>query len=414
MSLASSFFAHPHQAFTAGFYRNESFDFELRVVLGQATFGAADTGEVLSAIAHVGEKDLEGWYEAWFDLGTRVFGQADEAAEAGHSRSASNAYLRAASYFGVAINAVDGLSDDSVLVPTFKRHRQAWDRFVDTTSQPVERVRIPYEDTYLPGYFFRPPGDVRRPTLIMVNGSDGPISGLWGSGGAGALERGYNVLMFDGPGQQSMLFERNIPFRHDWEAVITPVVDYLVDRPDVDASKLAMYGISQGGYWVPQSLAFEHRIAAAIADPGVVDVAASWLAHIPKNMQKLLDDGKSEAFDRDMAIGLGMKFSKDSARIWRFRARPYLADGYYNTLAEVRKYHLEHVAGSISTPLLITDPEGEQFWPGQSKRLAALAGGPTTVVPFTAAEGANFHCQPMARRLTDQRMFDWLDEQLDL
>jgi hypothetical protein len=36
------------------------------------------------------------------------------------------------------------------------------------------------------------------------------------------------------------------------------------------------------------------------------------------------------------------------------------------------------------------------------------------VVPFTAAEGANFHCQPMARRLTDQRMFDWLDEQLDL
>ncbi|ERB55522.1 hypothetical protein N806_30785 [Rhodococcus sp. P27] len=186
MSLASSFFAHPHQAFTAGFYRNESFDFELRVVLGQATFGAADTGEVLSAIAHVGEKDLEGWYEAWFDLGTRVFGHADEAAEAGHSRSASNAYLRAASYFGVAINAVDGLSDDSVLVPTFKRHRQAWDRFVDTTAQPVERVRIPYEDTYLPGYFFRPPGDVRRPTLIMVNGSDGPISGLWGSGGAGA------------------------------------------------------------------------------------------------------------------------------------------------------------------------------------------------------------------------------------
>ncbi len=110
-----------------------------------------------------------------------------------------------------------------------------------------------------------------------------------------------------------------------------------------------------------------------------------------------------------------MKFSKDSARIWRFRARPYLADGYYNTLAEVRKYHLEDVAGSISTPpLLITDPEDEQFWPGQSKRLAALAGGPTTVVPFTAAEGANFHCQPMARRLTDQRMFDWLDEQLDL
>lgn len=412
MSLASSYFAHPHQAFTAGFYRNESFDFELRVILGHTAYGAADVGEVLSAVAHVGEKDYEGWYEAWLDLGSRVFAAGDGSAQTGHTRSASSAYLRAASYFGVATNSVDGLGDDSVLVPTFRRHREAWDRFVDTTAQPVERVQIPYADTTMPGYLFRPPGNVRRPTLIMVNGSDGPISTLWVSGGAGALERGYNVLMFDGPGQQSMLFERKIPFRHDWEAVITPVVDFLVNRPDVDASRLAIYGISQGGYWVPQSLAFEHRIAAGIADPGVVDVSTSWLAQLPKSMHKLLDEGKADAFDRDMAMG--MKFSKDSARIWRFRARPYLTDGYYDTLEEVRKYHLEHVAGSISTPLLITDPEDEQFWPGQSHRLAALSGGPTTLVPFSAAEGANFHCQPLARRLTDQRMFDWLDEQLVL
>ena len=31
---------------------------------------------------------------------------------------------------------------------------------------------------------------------------------------------------------------------------------------------LALYGISQAGYWVPRALAFEHRIAAAVADPG--------------------------------------------------------------------------------------------------------------------------------------------------
>ncbi|MDI9916231.1 prolyl oligopeptidase family serine peptidase [Rhodococcus sp. IEGM 1379] len=412
MSLASSLFSHPHQAFTTGFYRNESFDYELRILLGQATYGATDTGEVLSAITNIGDKDHEGWYEAWFDLGSRIFEQAEASAHAGHLRSASNGYLRAASYFGVAVNAVDGLRDDSVLVPTFRHHRQAWDRFVDTTAQPVERVRIPYEDITLPGYFFRPPGDVRRPTLIMVNGSDGPISSMWVSGGSGALERGYNVLMFDGPGQQSMLFEHNVPFRHDWETVITPVVDFLVNRPDVDASKLAIYGISQGGYWVPQALAFEHRIAAAVADPGVVDVSASWLKHIPRGMQNLLDEGKADAFDREMAMG--MRASKDTARTWRFRSRPYLTEGYYNTLAEVRKYRLEHVAGSITTPMLITDPEGEQFWPGQSSRLAELSGGSTTVVPFTAAEGANLHCQPMARRLTDQRMFDWLDEQLGL
>ncbi len=93
-------------------------------------------------------------------------------------------------------------------------------------------------------------------------------------GGAGALARGYNVLFFDGPGQQSQLFEQGSFFRHDWEAVITPVVDFLLGRPEVDAGKLALYGVSQAGYWVPRAIAFVHRPAAAVADTCCVDDSA--------------------------------------------------------------------------------------------------------------------------------------------
>ena len=68
--------------------------------------------------------------------------------------------------------------------------------------------------------------------------------------------------------------------------------------------------------------------------------------------------------------------------------------------------------GKITTPLLITSPEGEQFWPGQAEQLAALTQNVSTMVRFTAAEGAGEHCQPLARTLTAQRMFDWLDDQI--
>jgi hypothetical protein len=34
-----------------------------------------------------------------------------------------------------------------------------------------------------------------------------------------------------------------------------------------------------------------------------------------------------------------------------------------------RQYNLADVAAQITTPLLITDPEDEQFWPGQSQQL---------------------------------------------
>ncbi|WP_072801971.1 alpha/beta hydrolase family protein [Rhodococcoides yunnanense] len=405
------FSTHPHQAFTAGFYRNDDFDFDVRIALGAAAFGASDAGEVLSAIASVRENDHDGWFAAWVALGTRVRAFADASAAAGHDVSASQAYLRASTYFAVAVNSVAGLEGDDDLLPTFRSHRSAWDRFVDTTSHAAERIEIPYDGSSMPGYFFRPAGEpLARPTFVMVNGSDGSIGSLWTLGAAGALARGYNVVMFDGPGQQSMLFERGIGFRPDWEAVVTPVVDFVCDRPDVDSDKLALYGVSQGGYWVPRALAFEHRFAAAVLDPGVVDVGASWTAHFPKKLLELLDDGNKNAFDRDMAIG--MKVSKETAREWSFRARPYRKNSYFDTVMEVRKYTLDGVIDRIDTPLFIANPEDEQFWPGQPAHLADAVAAPVHLCDFTAAEGANYHCQPMARLLTDQRMFDWLDETL--
>lgn len=407
--------ASPHQTGPVpdGFFSNKDFDFAIRGVLGQARYGAADIGEVLAAVGQVGSKDHDAWYQAWHDLGVTTSVTADAAAAAGHRASAAAAYLRAATYFGAAVNAIAALANSDQLVPTFRQHRAAWNSFVDSTSTEVARVEIPYEGTTLPGYFFSPATDgAPRATLIMVNGSDGAISGLWAGGAAGAIERGYNVLLFDGPGQQSMLFEQNTAFRPDWEAVITPVVDFLLGRADVDADKLAIYGVSQGGYWVPRALASEHRITAAIADPGVVDVAESWTAQIPAHLIALLADGAAGAkkFDRDLA--LGMKFSPETERTWNFRARPYEKSGYAATVIAVQQYTLTDAAASITTPLLITSPEGEQFWPGQSDRLAALVPGHATVVNFTAAEGANLHCQPLGRALTDQRMFDWLDDQL--
>ncbi|MGW5433783.1 alpha/beta hydrolase family protein [Streptomyces sp. NPDC004059] len=64
-----------------------------------------------------------------------------------------------------------------------------------------------------------------------------------------------------------MLFAHGVPFRPGWENVVTPLVDFLPARPDVDPRRIALAGISQAGYWVPRALAFEHRITAAVADP---------------------------------------------------------------------------------------------------------------------------------------------------
>ena len=404
---------HSHEVFAKGFYKDADYDYDVRGVLGAAPYGASEPGEVLATIAGVPEGKHQKWFGAWLALGTRIHDEAEAERAAGRSVSAAGAYLRACTYLSVAVSAASALPDDGPLLPTYRLQKASWDGFVDTFGGHVDRVAIPYEDTPLPGYYFRPVGDgnAARPTVVIVNGSDNAISGLWTNGASAALARGYNVLLFDGPGQQSMLFEKNIGFRPDWGPVLTPVVDFVLTLPGVDPDRLAVYGSSQGGYWVADALATERRFAAAVLDPGVTRVVDSWTDHIPSPLMKLFKEGKQESFDRDM--GLGMKVSAATARTWKFRARPYGGRGYFDTLTAVGKYALSDDAiAKIDTPLFLTSPEHEQFWPGQSEELAAKVGNGAVVQKFTAAEGADYHCQPLARTLTDVKVFAWLENTL--
>ncbi|MEW6364694.1 MAG: prolyl oligopeptidase family serine peptidase [Acidobacteriota bacterium] len=398
-------------------FRHDEYEFGFLIALGSSYRGAADVGECLSTAGRIKEGNAESWVTQWLATSERTHEVAESCAAEGHRVSARDAFLRAATYYSTALYLIDATKDVSRMLPTWQKHRACWDRFADLVEPPAERLSIPYEDTTLPGYFFKADrSGARRPLLIMNNGSDGPTSSMWGAGGAAALARGYNFMTFDGPGQQSALLLQNLGFRHDWENVITPVVDYLLRRPDVDEQRLAIIGVSQGGYWVPRALAFEHRIAAAVADPGVWDVGAqTWFKDLPKGMRKLLDSDEPKArakFNRELAMV--ERFSKALRARLEFRMRPYRLPTAYDVFKAVLQYRLSGVVDRIACPMLITDPEGEQFWPGESQVLYDALRCPKTLIKFTAAEGAGSHCEPAAAGLREQRIFDWLDEALGL
>jgi hypothetical protein len=129
-------------------------------------------------------------------------------------------------------------------------------------------------------------------------------------------------------------------------------------------------------------------------------------------MRRLLEKGEKEKFERDMEWGT--KFSKSLRFTLEFRMRPYGTDLPYEVYKMVEEYTLDGVADKIQCPTLITDPENEQFWPGQSRQLYDALTCPKELVPFTAAEGADLHCEPKALGLRDQRIFDWLDKTLHI
>jgi pimeloyl-ACP methyl ester carboxylesterase len=333
----------------------------------------------------------------------------EESAGHGHRESAQQAYLWAQNFYDSATYFVDGSKDPTRFLPTWEVLYDCWMKSLPFFDPPIEPVRIPYEGTELHGFFIRSKSTLsKRPLLILVNGSDGSLMDMWLWGGAGGLARGYDCLTFDGPGQGYALWKQKLYFRPDWEKVITPVVDYALTRPEVDARKVAIQGISQGGFWVPRAIAFEKRIAAAIADPGVVDVSTSWTASLPKPMLELLAAGRKAEFDGYMSKTTDPATKSNL----NFRMRPFGFASYYDTYKAVLGYNLTNVAGQIRCPLLITEPVNEVYWPGQSRQLYELVTSPKKLVHFSESDGADLHCEPKGTGIRDLRIFDWLDETL--
>jgi hypothetical protein len=95
------------------------------------------------------------------------------------------------------------------------------------------------------------------------------------------------------------------------------------------------------------------------------------------------------------------------------RMRPYGVTTPYDFFSATRDYVLtDEMIAQITTPVLITSPDNEQFWPGQSQELFGKLTGKKAIVAFTEAEGADSHCEPAASGIRGERIFDWLNEQI--
>lgn len=393
-----------------GFFADPGFDFITRSMIGYAAQGVMDIGQVFATIARIEDGDPDSWYAAWRGTAEKLHAQALDSRAAQHLETAHRRFLAASEAYAQAIAFADGQTDKATFAPTFALQSECWEGFVDASSGHMERIAVPYEGSFLPGFLFRSDmSGVRRPTVVMTNCSEGSKSGLWAWGVSAILSRGWNAFIYDGPGQQNMLFDKGQHFRHDWEAVLTPVVNCLVDRPDVDSSALFAYGCSQAGFWVTRALAFEHRFVAAVIDPGVMDVSVPWLTYLPTHLSNALAAGERDEFNVAWA-----EAEKDPkiAEAMLARGRPYGKPTAFDTFSAALNYNLRDSIVRIKTPILITDPDEEAFWPGQSEQVYDKLSGDREIVRFSREDGANWHCEPMGRIDVELKMLDFFQEQL--
>lgn len=138
---------------------------------------------------------------------------------------------------------------------------------------PVRRVEIPYAGGHLAGFLRLPAGAVSPPLMIMIPGLDSAKEELEAYE-LPFLARGLATLMVDGPGQGEA--EYRFPIRGDYEVAVGAIVDWLQTCKEIDRSRIGLWGVSLGGYYVTRSVAFEKRIRACVALAGPYDFSDHW------------------------------------------------------------------------------------------------------------------------------------------
>jgi pimeloyl-ACP methyl ester carboxylesterase len=318
-------------------------------------------------------------------------------------------FLRAATYHRLSYLFLFGTPVDARVIDGFDRQARAFRKAAALFTPACEAIAIPYEGTTLPGYFLRADGHgAPRPTLIISGGYDSTAEELYAFSGAAALQRGYHCLCFDGPGQGAALIKQGLVFRPDWERVVTPVLDYALSRPEVDAQRVALMGISFGGLLAPRAACFEHRLAACIADPGQFDLFAAAQTRLPRVLARQLPNG-----NRLLLAVLARLLDRVAAHPshgWGLRRGQWVHSvaSPLDYLRVTQAYSVRGLAEQIRCPTLVCHAE-EDTIAAQAPQLFAALRCRKDYFTFSAAEGAGAHCEGANRSLFNQRVFDWLD-----
>ena len=405
-------------------FQDPTFSFQLLRAISETYYKGADIGECLSTAYRIKERDFESWHKEWLITAQRVHKYADDSLAAGHKVSAREAYLRASNYYRAAEFLLMDPEDPGIQI-TWENSKECFRKAAKLFSPQVkvEPVEIPYEQTTLPGYFYSSSNNSnntmtssskqKRPTLIAHGGFDSTLEELYTAAAAPALERGYNCMTFEGPGQGGVIRKQEIPFRYDWEKVVTPVIDFVADKyaRQCDLNRLALMGISMGGYLAARAAAFEHRIAACILNDGVYDGYDAVASSFPKSLLTAIENGDSKAVN--MVLGIMMESDPNI----RFNIQHGMWTAGVNTPYELiqgsKNYTIKDIVQNIKCPTLVLEAEKDDSFPGQLKQVYDALISPKSYIKFTEQEGAEEHCQGGAPALSNQRIFDWLDKALN-
>ncbi|KAH6880403.1 Alpha/Beta hydrolase protein [Thelonectria olida] len=402
---------------------DSEFAFILSEYLSLSNEGGAATGEVLRAAAVIEPGDIESWYREFKFLADKIGAQAEKAEKNKAWVSARDAYFRSSSYYRAADFFLHGNQSDPRIYSLWDKQSRAFNKAVGLLPRPPTFVQLKATNFTVPAYFY--PADPqlpagksgskkrRLPTVIVGTGYDGSQEAIYHSNCREIIQRGWNCITYEGPGQPTVRRDQDIGFIPEWWEAVTPVVDYLRSRNDVDVDRVALIGVSFGGLLAPLAATREHRLAAVVAIDGMLSLQRAIGEALPAQMMELFYSGNKAGFNKYVATVLAMPDIPTNFRwgldqgMWAWNTTDA-----YQWFSDLGEFGLDKAKlDEIKCPVYVASGEDDNLAPGQPEEMARLLGQDRSeYFLFKTELGAGEHCALGAEQQLALETLGWLGE----
>jgi alpha-beta hydrolase superfamily lysophospholipase len=348
---------------------------------------------------------IPGLEELFADIGAKITNYDDWKAEflaAAKTREDLNEHAHAAALYRAA---------EFFMSPADLDRRRAFEKFIGLfyethKERGLDRFSVPYEGKHLYGLTLTPEMPLRG-TLVVHAGYDAYVEEFYGLAQAFASQ-GYQVIMFDGPGQGSTLMRGNLPMTHEWEKPVGALLDYF------ELTDVTLIGISLGGCLALRAAAFEPRIKRVVAFDVMLDFFQCITSRRGRIAQAAIRTLVRLKFGGLLNMPASAMMKRDLMSKWGIEQGMHVLGAaspaeYFNKL---KAYNTRSVSALVAQDTLIMAGAEDHFVPLSQlfDQLPLLSHARSvTAQIFTRADQAQSHCQIGNLGLAASQIVSWVD-----
>lgn len=272
----------------------------------------------------------------------------------------------------------------------------------------VQKIQVPYEDVMLPIMVAKTQKQCKG-TILLHGGNDSCFEEMF-LPMLYLSEHGYDVYLFEGPGQGNVLRVQGKHFTYAWERPVKAILDFF------HLNDVIIIGVSLGAMLALRAAALDKRITRAVSWSVFPDFLDVILDQIPKKVAGIV----RFMLKHNLRIVLSpilcmMKLIRKNDPLFQWGVNhgmyAYGADSIYDYLKKVSKYQIMDVASMIEQDVLILGANQDHLVDYRmiGKEINALTNANSlTFRLFTEKENAGNHCNLGNAKLALDVILQWL------